>query len=309
MNKRLIFSIVAACAFIILLSVIVKRVAISRSSRHLKMTQNRVQAIYDYADTLTNNKEYEKAKRAYEIVSNQKINPAKKEDALFKLASIYEKDNSPIKARDAYRKIIDEFPDSARIADAKKEYEKKNMSLLLSDIITKDSVVYEVKSGDTLGKIAKKYNTTVYLLRKSNHTNNDIIVPRQRLKVPKGTFGILVDKSQNVLMLKRNGDIIKTYIVSTGANNSTPEGKFVVEEKLISPVWYKMGAIVSPDSPDYELGKYWMGISRQGYGIHGTSDQSSIGKHITKGCVRMSEKDIEELFSIAPTGTTVEIVN
>ena len=69
-----------------------------------------------------------------------------------------------------------------------------------------------------------------------------------------------------------------------------------------------MGAVVEPGSPEYELGSRWMGLSIAGYGIHGTKDDSSIGNHITKGCVRMRNTDIEELYAVVPRGTEVIII-
>ena len=134
-------------------------------------------------------------------------------------------------------------------------------------------------------------------------------MPGKFLKVNRTKFDILVDKSENILELRKsNGEGVKTYTVSTGENLTTPVGTFKIEEKLISPTWYKVGAVVQPGAPEYELGSRWMGISAEGYGIHGTRDESSIGKHITKGCVRMRNKDIEELYAIVPGGTEVTII-
>jgi lipoprotein-anchoring transpeptidase ErfK/SrfK len=50
-----------------------------------------------------------------------------------------------------------------------------------------------------------------------------------------------------------------------------------------------------------------MGISHPGYGIHGSTDPSSIGKQATAGCVRMHNRDVEELYAIVPVGTEVVI--
>ena len=52
-----------------------------------------------------------------------------------------------------------------------------------------------------------------------------------------------------------------------------------------------------------------MGFDLKGYGIHGTVDPGSLGQQVTQGCVRMSNSDVEELFSIVPTKTEVTIVN
>ena len=136
-------------------------------------------------------------------------------------------------------------------------------------------------------------------------------MPGKILKVTNAKFSILVDKSQNLLFLKENEGILKTYTVATGMNNSTPVGTFKVKDKLISPTWYKPdgGGPIKPDNADYQLGSRWMGITADSYGIHGTKDPESIGKQITNGCVRMLNQDVEELYDIVPVGTEVTIVD
>jgi len=51
----------------------------------------------------------------------------------------------------------------------------------------------------------------------------------------------------------------------------------------------------------------WMSLSKEHYGIHGTNDPSSIGKAVSRGCVRMYNQDVLQLASIVPNGTPVSI--
>lgn len=44
------------------------------------------------------------------------------------------------------------------------------------------------------------------------------------------------------------------------------------------------------------------------YGIHGTNAPNSIGHYASHGCVRMHEKDVEDLFSHVKMHTPVDIV-
>lgn len=119
----------------------------------------------------------------------------------------------------------------------------------------------------------------------------------------------MVDKSQNSLMLKSDEEIIKTYIVSTGLNNSTPVGTFKIVNKLANPTWFKAGMVVPSGSADNVLGTRWMGFDLPGYGIHGTVEPQNLGKQVTQGCVRMANSDVEELFTIVPQDTEVTIVD
>ena len=247
-------------------------------------------------------------KRSANLVDDTDL---KNKESLLELADSYRAKGDYAKAKDALEEFVEGFPDSRSAAKIQKDIEGLNIKILFSNIPTDDSFQYEIKPGDSLTKIAYRYNTTVELLKESNLLETDLILPGKFLKVNKAKFTLFVDKAENTLTLRKTtGETVKTYVVSTGKDFSTPTGTFKIEEKLISPPWYKVGAgaVVQPESPDYELGSRWMGISEPDYGIHGTADVSSIGQYITNGCVRMRNEDVEELYAIVPSGTTVEIV-
>lgn len=228
---------------------------------------------------------------------------------LLQKASSYEEQGQWNQARDIYLDIIKNHPSDSSVAVVQNKLVNANIQLLLSNLEDPYSFMYEVKPGDSLAKIAKQHHTTIELIQKSNHLSGDKIRPGMKLKVAKAHFSIVVDKSQNQLTLKADEEIFKTYMVSTGVNNSTPVGTFTLTNKLPNPTWYKAGAIVPPDSPQNILGTRWLGISQPGYGIHGTTDPLSIGKQVTSGCVRMLNSEVEELYTLVPVGTEVTIVD
>lgn len=231
------------------------------------------------------------------------------EENLFKDAQAAQSAGDLLKAREAYQKLIRDYPQGKNVMENEKAAWNLNVKLLFSPIPTPDSKIYEVQPQDTLVKIAKNSGTTVELIKKANNLSSDLIRPGMRLKTTTAKFSILVDKSQNTLTLKANDEIFKIYQVSTGLDNSTPIGTFKVINKLMDPTWYKAGAIVPPGSSKNILGTRWLGLSIQGYGIHGTTEPESIGKQVTAGCVRMVNKDVEELYIIVPTGTEVTVVD
>jgi len=214
-----------------------------------------------------------------------------------------------LEAKADYQKLVNDYPNSGEVTNWQKKQEELNLKLLFSSTVTPGSVLYEIKPGDTLIKIAREHKTTPELIMKSNNISDSRIVPGRKIKVWSSPFSILVDKSQNTLILKTNEEIIKTYIVATGANNSSPVGTFKITSKLPNPTWFKAGAVVPPGSPENILGTRWLGIDVPGYGIHGTTEPQSLGKQVTQGCVRMSNSDVEELYSIIPMGTEVTIVD
>lgn len=232
------------------------------------------------------------------------------EAAYFARASSYEKSKDLLKARDAYQKILERFPSSPGVLKAQEALENVNIAILFSPIMTPDSVSYEIQKGDTIVKIAKKYGTTVELITKANGLSTSAIRAGRRLKVTKSRFSIVVDKSQNILTLKENEGILKTYRVATGKNSCTPVGTFKITSRIVDPPWYPpTGGVISSGDPKNVLGSRWLGISQQGYGIHGTIEPLSIGKSVTEGCIRMKNSDVEELYTIVPEGTEVVIVD
>jgi len=212
-------------------------------------------------------------------------------------------------AKVAYQKLVDNFPNSAEVMNWQKNIEDCNIKLLFSSTITPKSILYEIKPGDTLTKIAREFKTTPDLIRESNQLSDSKIFPGRKVKVWTAPFSILVDKSQNILILKSDEEIIKTYIVSTGKNNCTPVGTFKITSKLPNPTWFKAGAVVPAGSPENILGTRWLGFDLPSYGIHGTTDPQSLGRQVTQGCVRMNNLEVEQLYTIIPLGTEVTIID
>lgn len=229
---------------------------------------------------------------------------------LYTQAAQFRRENNPLKAREAYQTIMKTYPEFENVSSVQKELEELNMNLLFSNKeIPGKTVVHEVTQGDTLGKIAKRYGSTVDLIKRSNNIKGDVIRLGQKLRVWQGHFNIYVDKSQNKLYLKDGNDLMKVYTVSTGANNSTPVGNFKIISKLVDPVWFNRGIVVPPESPENVLGTRWLGFDIPGYGIHGTVEPEAIGQQVTAGCVRMRNEEVEELYSIVPVGTEVQVVD
>ena len=231
------------------------------------------------------------------------------DEALLALGRVYESQQQLVEAQRVLRLLLERVPSSSVAEEAQRRLGAVNVALLLSPAMTGLDATYEVKSGDSLGKIATAYHTTVDVLKRANGLKGDLIHPRQKLKLPAGAFRLVVDKSQNQLLVTQDNQFFKRYPVATGENNSTPTGTFTIVNKVPNPVWYRQGAVVPPDSQENILGSRWLGLNKPGYGIHGSVDPTTIGQQVTAGCVRMTNADVEELFTIVPIGTEVTIVD
>ncbi|NOX96728.1 MAG: tetratricopeptide repeat protein [Nitrospirae bacterium] len=213
-------------------------------------------------------------------------------------------------AREAFQKVMDDFPESSSFLQARKALGNLNIKLIFSSAITdkKDSLAYKVEDGDSLYTIAKKFKTTIALLKKSNGLKSSVIRPGKTLKVTPGNFRIVVSKPEFTLSLYLNDRLIKVYSVGIGIEDYyTPTGEFKIINKLIDPDWYAPDGVYPYGDPKNVLGTRWMGISSPGYGIHGTTQPETVGKKSSQGCIRMFNKDVEELYDLVPPGTPVII--
>lgn len=123
--------------------------------------------------------------------------------------------------------------------------------------------------------------------------------PRRRLVVS------LADRKLAVLV---NGEVIRLYDVAVGAQATpSPTGAFQVINRIPKPTWWGPKGVVPPGKQN-PLGSRWIGLSKRGYGIHGTNSPRSIGKAASHGCIRMRNADAEALFAWIEVGDPVELV-
>jgi len=124
----------------------------------------------------------------------------------------------------------------------------------------------------------------------------------------KATRVIVVSLEDHKLALVENGEAVKIYPVAVGKPSTpSPTGTFTIERRVKDPVYHHDGRTVQP-GPGNPVGTRWMGLSKAGYGIHGTNEPKSIGKAASHGCIRMAKPDLEELYAQVQVGDTVEIV-
>jgi lipoprotein-anchoring transpeptidase ErfK/SrfK len=105
---------------------------------------------------------------------------------------------------------------------------------------------------------------------------------------------ILIHTTRRQLELYEGNRRIQQYPIAIGkVATPTPHGRYTIATKSVYP-----GGV---------FGSRWMGLSLPGYGIHGTNNPSSIGQAVSKGCIRMYNHDVENLFRYVEIGTPVII--
>jgi len=173
--------------------------------------------------------------------------------------------------------------------------------------------MHQVKPGEYLTSIARKYEITVdRILAFNPDLKPDKMFPGQTLKKVKGPNSILISKSNFKLHLFIRALYYQSFPIGIGhEGSSTPEMKTTISNSRA-----KFPTYTNPETkitypyghPDNPIGTRWLGLSvGKGYGIHGTNDESSIGKAMSHGCIRMKKDDLEWAYNLILEGDEVEI--
>ena len=120
---------------------------------------------------------------------------------------------------------------------------------------------------------------------------------------------IVVSIPDRKLVVVEDGVVLRVFPVAVGAAATpTPGGVYSVIDRIPQPTWYAPHRVVPPGTTN-PLGTRWIGLSRKGYGIHGTNNPHSIGRRASHGCIRLRNAHVERLFEMVAVGDQVEFLD
>lgn len=180
-----------------------------------------------------------------------------------------------------------------------------------------------IRAGDTLDRIARQRHATVDLLIRLNPG----VDPRRlrvgdHLSVLDATaipLRIEVVLSTRRLLVWRGPLLALACPVGIGAGGTpTPFGRTSLAVRARNPEWRDpvTGKVFPPHSPGNLLGGYWLGFAAgsdgrfRSIGCHGwtSSDPGQwLEREGSRGCIRLRQADIADLFALVVPGTAVEV--
>jgi murein L,D-transpeptidase YcbB/YkuD len=112
-----------------------------------------------------------------------------------------------------------------------------------------------------------------------------------------------VDLSERMLYVEEHGQVVRTYSVAIGkSQHPTPRGTYAVRRVIWNPRWVPPNSEwargkkpMEPGDPRNPMGRVKAFFRDPTYYIHGTDDESSIGRAASHGCIRMRNGDVVEL--------------
>lgn len=239
---------------------------------------------------------------------------------LFQMGVIYAHPKNDQKdyqrALDSFEKLIRVYPASGFRQDS------EMMVFYINNVLRKDNV------------IAAQQAQIATLQQELSKRGNEIDSLRQEIEelertlsaspLPQGPADkILIEKKARRLTLLSNGEVIKTYKIALGGNpegpkerqgdNKTPEGTYIIDSRNKNSQFHLSLHISYPNEADQRRASE-LGVSPGGdimiHGIKkGMSWVGDLHTQIdwTKGCIAVTDEEIEEIDKLVPNGTVVEI--
>ncbi len=269
--------------------------------------------------------------------------PSAEERVLFEMGIVYayprneQKDYQ--KSLECFQKLIKDYPGSGYRKDS------EMMIFHINNVIIKDKTIAAQQTQietlrqtqiETLQKkdktIAAQQAQIQILQQEGKSKGNEIITLQKKIEAleqkvftfQKGPADkILIEKKKRRLTLIARGEVLKTYKIALGGNpngpkerqgdKKTPEGTYIIDSRNKDSRYHLSLHISYPNEKDKQRAKE-LGVSPGGdIMIHGIKNGFSwVGdSHTevdwTKGCIAVTDEEIEEIEKLVPNGTIVEI--
>jgi tetratricopeptide (TPR) repeat protein len=220
------------------------------------------------------------------------------------------------KALDCFQELVQGYPDSPYRQNS------ETMIFTITNVALKDRTIAALQA------------TIETLQQEAREREDDLLALQQQLTaLEKKHFAfvlengradrILIEKAARRLTLFSKGEVLKTYKIALGGNpvgakerqgdNKTPEGTYIIDARNRGSSYHLSLHVSYPNEGDKKRARE-LGVSPGGdimiHGIkngYGWVGDAHAEVDWTKGCIAVTDEEIEEIHKLAPLGTTVEI--
>ena len=280
---------------------------------------------FEEANAFFNQGQYMASLNKYEQIIDKY--PTTGDRVLFEMGIIYahpkneQKDYN--KSLECFEKLIKDYPESSYRQDS------EMMLFYLNNVAIKDNLIttQQTQIENLQQAVGNKENEVVTLKNEISTLQKQIETLEQKVFSYAIQLGpadkILIEKRERRLTLISKGEVLKTYKIALGGDpkgpkerqgdNKTPEGTYYIDSRNKDSQYHLSLHISYPNERDKMRAKE-LGVSPGGnIMIHGLKNGFSwVGdSHAevdwTKGCIAVTDEEIEEIERLVPNGTIVEI--
>lgn len=232
------------------------------------------------------------------------------------------------KSLDCFHKLVKDYPESGYRKDSEQMVFSINNVTFKDMTIAAQQAQIEALRRDVEAKgseISTLHSTITALEQILKNREGEIVSLQQEISaLQKGPADkILVEKKARRLTLFAKGTALKTYRIALGGNpsgakerqgdNKTPEGTYVIDSRNRDSRYHRSLHISYPNEMD-QIRARGRGVSPGGdIMIHGIKNGFSwvgdlhANEDWTKGCIAVTDEEIEEIDKLVPNGTPIEI--
>jgi tetratricopeptide (TPR) repeat protein len=285
---------------------------------------------FSEANDLFSQGNYQAALSKYQQINDKY--PTAGDRVLFEMGIIYaypgnaQKDYQ--KSLESFQQLIKDYPESGYRKDS------ELMIFTINNVIAKDQTIATQQTQiETLRQEVQSRGNEIMtrqlkieaLEQEVKSKENEIVALKKEVfAFQQGPADkILVEKKERRLTLIAKGKVLKTYQIALGGNpigpkerqgdSKTPEGTYVIDSRNRDSRYHLSLHISYPNEQDKKRAKQ-LGVSPGGdIMIHGIKNgflwvgDLHTGVDWTKGCIAVTDEEIEEIEKLVPNGTIVEI--
>lgn len=146
-----------------------------------------------------------------------------------------------------------------------------------------------------------------------------IVLPKMHVLPKAERRGIVINLAEmRLYWFPPKGDQVTMPLGIGSEGWTSPKGVTRVVRKRANPTWYPPPSVRAeepdlpssvPPGPDNPLGTRALYLGWPAIVLHGTNRPYGIGRRVSHGCFRLSNRDVEWLFERVPVGTRVVVVD
>lgn len=179
--------------------------------------------------------------------------------------------------------------------------------------------------------LAEKTHSTPSFLKELNPSVTSLVVGTQLTlpnlegtrKLPPVSRIVITISETTLLAFDTNNKVVACFPCSIAADktkvpnqpltvaNIAPNPNYTFDPKVLFLAAQQEGItnkLVIPPGPNNPVGTAWIGLSLQGYGIHGTPEPEDVSRTGSHGCFRLANWNATKLVRAVRPGVTVEVV-
>jgi len=291
---------------------------------------SQIRSTFNVANDLFNQGNFKSSLNEYEQILEKY--PEAGDRVLFEMGIVYsypgneQKDYQ--KSLEYFQKLVKDYPESGYRKDS------EMMIFQISNVILKDKTIAQQQTqiealrqeGKSKGGEVIALQKKIGALEQDVKSKEDEIIALQKEALAlqmEPADKILIEKEERRMTLLSRGKVLKTYKIALGGNpngpkerqgdNKTPEGTYIIDSRNRDSRYHLSLHISYPNGKDKKRAKE-LGVSPGGdIMIHGIKNGFSWVGDLqarvdwTKGCIAVTDEEIEEIDKLAPDGTVVEI--